>query len=459
MVSADYLIVGAGALGMAFADEMLSHSDASMVIVDRHHMAGGHWNDAYPFVRLHQPSAFYGVGSRQLGSNRIDEAGPNKGYYEQASGAEVLSYFDGLMRERLLPSGRVKFFPMSEHEGEGRIRSLLSGETTAVDVRRKIVDATYFQTSVPSTHERKYDVAEGVRIIPPNALPSVAPRYRRFAIVGAGKTGMDVGVWLLQAGAAPESIRWIVPRDSWLINREMVQPGDAFYGRFMSARAIQLEAAAEAASTDDLFARLERGGQMLRIDPSRTPTMYHGATIAVGEVEILRTIRDVVRMGHVRRIGRDRIELAQGEIEASPDTLYIDCTASAFGMRPARPVFEPGRITIQVMRANLFSMSAASIAIVEAKIEDEAQKNRLCAAMGMMDTMADWAPTMLAELEAQRVWAADPVLRQWLGGHRLTGANLRTAKKDQPDPEAKAIRQRLADATPRAVANLQKLVG
>ena len=71
----DYLIVGAGALGMTFADQLLTDTDASIVIVDRHHMPGGHWNDAYPFVRLHQPSAFYGVGSRPLGSNRIEAAG------------------------------------------------------------------------------------------------------------------------------------------------------------------------------------------------------------------------------------------------------------------------------------------------------------------------------------------------------------------------------------------------
>src|SRR5262245_58240669 len=154
MLTADYLIVGAGALGMTFADELLTHSEASMVIVDRHHMPGGHWNDAYPFVRLHQPSALYGAGSRQLASARIDEAGPNRGYFEQASGPEILSYFDGLMRERFLPSGRVRFFPMSEYDGEGRIRSLLSGEITAVEVRAKTVDASYFKTSVPSTHTR-----------------------------------------------------------------------------------------------------------------------------------------------------------------------------------------------------------------------------------------------------------------------------------------------------------------
>jgi hypothetical protein len=130
-VDTDYLIVGAGALGMTFADQLLTDTDASIVIVDRHHMPGGHWNDAYPFVRLHQPSAFYGAGSRQLGSNRIEAVGFNRGYFELASAAEVLSYFDALMRERFLPSGRVQYFPMSEYDAAGQIRSLLSDLPTA----------------------------------------------------------------------------------------------------------------------------------------------------------------------------------------------------------------------------------------------------------------------------------------------------------------------------------------
>ena len=50
----DYLVVGAGAAAMAFADTLLEDSDASMAIVDRRHKPGGHWLDAYPFVRLHQ---------------------------------------------------------------------------------------------------------------------------------------------------------------------------------------------------------------------------------------------------------------------------------------------------------------------------------------------------------------------------------------------------------------------
>ncbi|MGB0478529.1 MAG: NAD(P)/FAD-dependent oxidoreductase, partial [Parvibaculales bacterium] len=99
-------------MGMAFADTFLTESDADMVIVDRHAKPGGHWNVAYPFVRLHQPSSFFGVASRELSRFEKDVVGFNKGLYDLASGAEVNSYFDDVMQQTLLPSGRVRYFPM-----------------------------------------------------------------------------------------------------------------------------------------------------------------------------------------------------------------------------------------------------------------------------------------------------------------------------------------------------------
>jgi cation diffusion facilitator CzcD-associated flavoprotein CzcO len=57
----DYLVIGAGAMGMAFTDVLMTESEATVTIVDRYHQPGGHWNVAYPFVRLHQPSSAYGV--------------------------------------------------------------------------------------------------------------------------------------------------------------------------------------------------------------------------------------------------------------------------------------------------------------------------------------------------------------------------------------------------------------
>jgi len=77
-IEADYLVVGAGAMGMAFTDTLVSETEAR-VVVNRNHQPGGHWTTAYPFVRLHQPSAFYGVNSLNLGSETIDRVGWNNG--------------------------------------------------------------------------------------------------------------------------------------------------------------------------------------------------------------------------------------------------------------------------------------------------------------------------------------------------------------------------------------------
>ena len=54
-------VIGSGAMGMAFTDALIDQADVHVTLVDRLHSAGGHWQDAYPFVRLHQSSSFYGV--------------------------------------------------------------------------------------------------------------------------------------------------------------------------------------------------------------------------------------------------------------------------------------------------------------------------------------------------------------------------------------------------------------
>jgi hypothetical protein len=430
----------------------LTETDARIVIVDKHAMPGGHWNDAYGFVRLHQPSAYYGVGSRPLGSNRIDESGLNKGYYELPSGAEVSAYFDALMRERFLPSGRVQYFPMCDYRGDGKFASLLSGAEQTVPYR-KLVDATFFRTLVPATHTPKFEIGDGVTLVAPHRLHAVAPGYKQFVIIGAGKTAMDTCVWLIQMGADPSSIRWIVPRDSWLINREITQPGETFVANNMGGLAHQMEASADAANLDDLFDRLERTGQLLRIDPSVRPTMYRGATISRAEVEVLRTIKDIVRKGHVRAIAPERVAFDHDEIAAAANSLFIDCSAVPLSARPPEPIFAGDRITIQMVRAQLVSISAATVAHVEAAYTDEAEKNALCQPIPAASTDVDWARCMLADLHNSKRWAADKPLRRWVSEHRLSGFG---AKPN--DPEAEAIGRRIRDARPRAEANLTRLL-
>src|SRR6185312_14867656 len=123
VLEADYVVVGAGAMGMAFTDALIDNADVSVVMVDRRHGAGGHWLDAYPFVRLHQASAFYGVASTLLGGGRIQQEGPEAGLHERATAPEVCAYYARVLRERMLEPGKVSFYPNCDYRGEGQFVS------------------------------------------------------------------------------------------------------------------------------------------------------------------------------------------------------------------------------------------------------------------------------------------------------------------------------------------------
>lgn len=417
-VIADYLIMGAGAAGMAFADSIFTETDATIAIVDRRDRPGGHWNDAYPFVRLHQPASSYGVNSVPLGSGAIDQVGLNAGFNELAAGNEVLSHFDTIMRHKFLPSGRVQYLPMSDVGDDRVITSLLSGQRRDVKARR-FVDATYSQVRIPSTSAPGYDVAPGSACLPLNDLPRVSPAYDNFVVIGAGKTGMDACIWLLQNEVDPERIRWIVPRDSWILNRANVQPGEEFFAALCKSLADQAEAAALADSVDDVFARLETLGEFLRINPDVTPEAYHCALLSDREVAELRRIKGVIRMGRVLAINVDNIELEQGSIPTRPTTLHIDCSASGLPNRPAVDVFEGDRITLQCLRTCQPTFSAALIGFVESTFSDDAVKNRICTPIELPSTPTDWLRMFQVELSNRKCWSTYPEIDNWLAASRL----------------------------------------
>ncbi|MCV7444781.1 NAD(P)-binding protein [Mycobacterium paraense] len=416
-IEADYLVVGAGAMGMAFLDTLVTETQARVVLVDRNDQPGGHWTTAYPFVRLHQPSAFYGVNSLPLGSDALDQVGWNEGLYELATAGEVCAYYDHVLRRRFLPTGRVAYFPMSEYRGNGRFATL-GGTEYAVDVRRRVVDATYMRVMVPSMRPPPYEVAPGVACVPPNDLPRLAAR-ERYVVVGAGKTGIDTCLWLLGQGIDPDRLTWIMPRDSWLLDRATIQPGSLFADRIKAAFTAQLRAVNDATSVDDLFARLEDAGALLRIDPAIRPTMYRCATVTRAELEQLRRITDVVRMGHLLRVDADGMVLEGGAVRGGASALYVDCTADGAEKPPAAPIFEPGRITLQSVRGCQQIFSAALIAHVEAACPDDAARNELCPPLPHPDTDLDWLRIARADYGNQLRWLDDADLAAWLATARL----------------------------------------
>jgi hypothetical protein len=462
-LEADYLVVGAGATAMAFVDTLLDESpDATVLMVDRHHRPGGHWNDAYPFVRLHQPSAFYGVASRELSSWTKDRSGLNAGLYGLASGAEVLSHFEQVLNDRFLPSGRVRFCAMSEHatdaDGTHRITSLTSGEVRTVRVRRKLVDATHAQTAVPATHPPKYAVDADVHCVPPNRLPDIRRPHAAYTVVGAGKTGIDACLWLLANGVPPQRVRWVVPRDAWWLDRANSQPGADDFERTMGSTIGQFEAIAQAASVPDLFHRLESRGLLLRLDPAVEPTLYRCAIVSQAELAQLRCITDVVRLGRVQALEPTRIVLEHGNVPADPDTLYVDCSASAIVPPPKLPVFDGDRIHLLMVRWCQPVFSAALIAWVESHLDDAAAMNALCRVVPSPEQPADWLRMWAVTLANTAAWRGNAALGAWLTQCRLNSLTASMRGVEPTDTAKMALLKASGEAAAAAATQLPALL-
>jgi len=404
----DYLVVGAGAVGMAFVDTLLDEDpDCHITIVDKHAKPGGHWNDAYSFVTLHQPSSTYGVNSLELCTKRVDQHGHNAGMFPLAKHAEILAYYEQVMNDRFIPSGRVKYFPLTEYHEGHRIKGILSGEEQTINVRRKLVDGTYFQTSVPSTHKPGFEIGEGTRFAIPGDLPGLwkqaADLPEHFIILGAGKTAMDTGVWLLEAGVAPDRIGWVRPRDSWMFNRKFLQPAEQHLEELVSFQTIQMQVAAESQDGDEMFAKLGEKGLMLRIDPETKPSMFHFAVISEGEVEMLRGITEVYRQGRVTRIEPGAMHFGDEVVDVPDSTLFIDCTASAVPFEARnnqRPFFDGDTITLQLAQTPFVPYSAALAAFIEANFDTDEEKNALVPAGPLTDTTSTYPAAFLSNLRS-----------------------------------------------------------
>jgi hypothetical protein len=410
MVKADYLVMGAGAAGMAFTDALIDHADVRVAVVDRRHSVGGHWLDAYPFVRLHQASAFYGVASTLLGGGRVQPNGPEAGLQERATVSEVCAYYGHVLADRMLASGKVELFANCDYVGDRQFVSRISGRRHEVPPSCRIVDARYLAPDIPADTPPPFGVAAGARVIPVNDLARLPEAPRQYVIVGSGKTATDACVWLLGRGVDPDAICWVRPREPWMFNRAVVQPDPAvFFGMVADV----MQAAAAAASLEDLFLRLEDAGVMLRIDRSVTPTMAKTPTLAGWELQQLRSIQHVVRRGHVQLVEPGRITLAEGSVALAPDALVVHCAASGLQYPGTVPIWGPSSITLQPIRAGFPCFGAALAGYVEATRTDDEEKNRLCPPTPLPDTLAGWATMNVLGTRASMSFGSEPDIKAW----------------------------------------------
>ncbi|MFK7754209.1 MAG: NAD(P)-binding protein [Sedimentitalea sp.] len=450
----DYLIIGAGAVGLGIADVLLSETDATLTLVDRDHAPGGHWNRAYPFVRLHQPGMHYGIMSSPLDGTAT---APEAGMATLSTGAAIRANFQKVLDDVLIASGRVRYIPMSEASADGTVTSLLGGAQEQITVRRKVIEAYHGGGTIPATHKPGFEVDDDAAFAPVNVLGDLGAAAAHYVILGSGKTGIDACLWLLGNGVAGDRISWVMPRDSWFMDRGLAQPGAEFYEAKLRSALNENTALIEANSVEDLFDRLESTGNLLRLDPNVRPTSYKCATVTQQELETLRQIKSVVRLGHIERVSRDRIVMKQGELALPEGALCIDCTATAIpsGIKP--PIFRPGQILMNAVRTCQPAFSAAVIGHLEATRDSDDAKNALARVVPLPRDDVDWLRMNFVNRQNQFAWLQDGEMRSWLKTCRLDA--LTNAQRPDPvSPEAQAIGAQLKETAFASSIRLKQMV-
>ena len=452
VLDVDYLVVGAGAMGMAFTDALVDHADVRVAIIDRRHGVSGHWLAAYPFVRLHQSSCFYGVASTLLGGGQLQQRGPEQGLQERATQPEICAYYAKVL-DRLIDTGRVEFFPNTEYVGDRTFVSRVSGETYEVGPGCRVVDARYLAPSIPAEKPPPFGVNDGARVIPVNELAELDEAPSQYVIAGSGKTATDACIWLLSRGVDPHAICWVRPREPWMLNRAVIQPDPAI---FLGAIADIMEAGVGAASLDEVFLRLEERGVMLRIDRAVTPTMAKAPTLATWELDQLRTLEHVVRRGHIHTVDRGRLLFADGPVAVERDAIVVHCAADGLKYPERVPIWRPEVITLQTVRTGFPSFGAAVTGYVEATRTDEAEKNRLCAPSVYGNSLQEWAQMIVFGSRNAASYSSEPDIKEWSTGVATNPSRIPPGYP--PSPALDAVTERLAKHTAPGLARLAELM-
>ncbi len=148
-----------------------------------------------------------------LGGERIVDSGPETGLHERADKSEICAYYDQVLTERMVGSGRVEFFPHCDYTWDRGIVSLQNHKRFEVPEGCRIVDARYLAADIPSEMPLPFSVSDGARLIPVNDLVDLQESPSQYVVAGSGKTAADAIVWLLEQGADPDTIWWIRPRE------------------------------------------------------------------------------------------------------------------------------------------------------------------------------------------------------------------------------------------------------
>ena len=232
-----------------------------------------------------------------------------------------------------------------------------------VNIIHKIVDATRMITNVPATTPPKYGVSEGVNLISINGLVDIKKPWKRYVVIGAGKTGIDAILYLLDNKVDSQRIVWIVSNDCWYLGRDGFEDVKGLSEQFFCI----FNNILTAEDINDVYKKGEAAGQFLRLDKNIWPTKMRAATMSSQELEKLQRIGNIVRLGRIDRIETDSIIFKVGEsIPTDFESLHIDCSTSGSDFPPVKEkIFDGNLINLQMVQIPPSATSAAMIAALE----------------------------------------------------------------------------------------------
>jgi hypothetical protein len=178
-------------------------------------------------------------------------------------------------------------------------------------------------------------------------------------------------------------------------------------------------------------------------------------TLGAWELDLLRTIEQVVRLGHIGHVTRHEIVLADGVVPLAPGSLIVHCAASGLQYPPLIPIWGPDKIRLQTIRAGFPCFNAALAGYVEATRDDDRERNRLCPPNTLPDSPATWAQMQVRGTVAARTYGAEPDIAAWANGCALNPARIDPSDRD--DPALQAATARLTAVAERGLARMAEL--
>jgi hypothetical protein len=178
-------------------------------------------------------------------------------------------------------------------------------------------------------------------------------------------------------------------------------------------------------------------------------------TLGAWELDLLRTIEHVVRLGHIEHVARREIVLDEGVLPLAQGSLVVHCAASGLQYPPLVPVWGRDKIRLQTIRVGFPCFNAALAGYVEATRDDDRERNRLCPPNTLPDTTASWARMQVRGTVAARAFGAEPDIAAWANGCALNPARIEASQRD--DPAVQAAATRLANSMEPGLPRLAEL--